>query len=226
MKITFKKLKENELEEEKMRKFITLVAHELAIRKRGIKKEGYYYAYFTNPLRHKNYRGNTFIFTFELTDSVCQIGISFIGKRASFFNIGRVLEFADINFEQSDHNTLALMFNPSGQWILHPEEPGVELLKLRLYDYHTSTPQFWGMKWYEELKPCYSFYLTKYVAKYDINSLPVISSPGEEEEIRSDIKKCAVIYDHLARKPRAVVKYNDAYISNPNPPWWVEQQLY
>jgi hypothetical protein len=232
MKIVFKKHLEKEEdekgeEEKTMKRLITLVAYDLATEKRGLKKEGYRYIYFTNPLRHRNFRGNTYILELDDRETWAELKYTFIGKRASFFNICGVLEFANIYWERSSENELALLFNTKGKWIIDPEKQKNELaeIKLELYEYHTSTPKEWGLKWYEELKPCYTFHLTKYTTDYNINSLPLISSGESEEEIRNDIKKCAVIYDHLRKQPRALVKYNDTYISNPNPPWWVEEQL-
>ena len=236
MKITFKKLvdreKENELEEEKMREFITLVAHELAIKKRGKKEEGYRYIYFTNPLRHKNNRGNTFIWDLEIKQNFVELKFEYIGKRSSLFRLSNIFEFARIDWQQSSEYELALLYNPSGQWIISPEEPGLKVLKFRLKEYYTSTPQEWGVKWYEEIEPCYEYYQFDFDEDgyyhtniVDITKVPVISSSLPEEEIRSDVEKCAVITDHLHRKlPRAIVEYKNVYDTE-NPPWWVEEQL-
>jgi len=225
MKVVFKSIADQE-DKEKIREFVRLAASQWFFKKRGLKHEGYSYVYYTNPLNHKNLRGNTV----KLDLQGNELTYTFIGKRSSFFRIGYI-EFARIDWQRSGEYELALLYNPSGQWIISPEEPGLELLKFRLKEYYTSTPQEWGVKWYEEIEPCYEYYQFDfdeggcyYTNIVDITKVPVISSSGKEEEIRSDVEKCAVIYDHLHHRPRAIVEYKNVYDTE-NPPWWVEEQL-
>jgi hypothetical protein len=235
MKVVFRKSISNKTldgreEIEAMKSFILLVAHDLATSKRGLKKEGYRYIYFTNPMSHKNFRGNTYMWQLDRRDTeesiIYTLTYAYVGKRASFIN--GVLEFARINWQRSSEKELALLYNPTGEWILDHE--ALESLKLELYEYHTSTPKEWGMKWHEILKPCWrvdtlqsvetsegEYY--NYYTPYELDSLPVLG----DEDIKNDTEKCAVIYDLIARKPRAVVPYSNVY--SENSPWWVEEQL-
>jgi hypothetical protein len=229
MKVVFKKHLEREdqnfdEEKRKLNKLLTQVAKTIAIEKRGLKGKGYYYIYYTNPLNHKNYKGNTYIFDYELRESYVQLKLLFIGKRSSLFNIGNIFSEFEWDWAKSSDNTASLSFVPN----LNPNVPLNQLqrasVEFTVYEYHTSAPSEWGLKWFEELRPCYSYTEEDgdegYYTKYDINSLPVLG----DEELRQDTEKCAIIYDHLHHRPRAVVRYNNVYDTE-NPPWWVEEQL-
>jgi hypothetical protein len=217
-------------EKKKLNKLMTQVAKRISIEKRGLKGEGYYYIYYTNPLNKKNGRGNTFIWDFEIKQSFVELKFEYIGKRSSLFRIGNILSEVEWDWEQSNEKKAVLTFVPYPNPNLNSSQFQRASVQLYLYEYHTSTPPFWSMKWYEELKPCYSYDETEdgeedgYYTPYNLDQLPVIGSEDGSEDIRNDTEKCAVIYDHLHHRPRAVVLYNNIYAENP--PWWVEQQHY
>jgi hypothetical protein len=228
MKVTFKvnmdrEKKNFDEEKRKLNKLLTQVAKTIAIEKRGIKGKGYYYIYYTNPLNHKNYRGNTYIWDYE-SESFVELKFEFIGKRSSLFRVGNIFYEFEWDWTRSDDHKAVLSFVPN----LDPKIPIAELqrasVEFTVYEYHTSAPSEWGLKWFEELRPCHPPPHTDgdegYYTPYNLDELPVI---GSEEEIKRDTEKCAIIYDHLHHRPRAIVPYFNIYSSNP--PWWVEEQL-
>jgi len=230
MKIKFKLSMDREdknfdEEKRKLNKLVTQVAKTIAIEKRGLKGKGYYYVYYTNPLKHKNYRGNTFTWDYTVKHDFVELTFEFVGKRSSLFRIGDIFDEFEWDWAQCDDHKAVLTFVPN----LNPNVPLNELerasVEFAVREYHTSTPKEWGMKWYEELKPCHLYNEEDgdegYYTPYNLDQLPILGS----EDIKNDTEKCAVIYDHVNRKPRAIVPYSNAYDTE-NPPWWVEEQRF
>jgi hypothetical protein len=228
MKVVFKvtvdrKDKNFDEEKRKLNKLVTQVAKQVAILERGLKGRGYNYIYYTNPLNKKNGRGNTFIWDYELKDSFVELKFEYIGKRSSLFRLSNVFYEFEWDWQKSNDQKAVLTFVPNPNPNLNPSQFQRDSVQFIVYEYYTSTPPEWGMKWFEELRPCYMYNEEDgdegYYTPYDLDQLPILGS----EDIKNNTETCAVIYDHVNHKPRAIVQYSNVY--SENPPWWEQQQF-